>query len=273
MIGYARDDKVRERAKSYACGGVPILGVNIAAVNMDCAVRKIMDWIKKDEKQYVCVTGVHGIMACQSDTQLKAIHNLSGLTVPDGMPLIWIGRIYGFTDIGRVYGPDLMLAICQNSVPLRFSHFLYGGQVGVADDLKKRLENKYPGIRIVGTYTPPFRSLNPEEERELKEKVSDTKPDFFWVGLSTPKQESFMAASLPYLDTKVMIGVGAAFDIHTGRISDAPAWIKKIGMQWMHRLCQEPRRLWKRYLYNNPVFIFKIIQQLLRDRLRRTNKE
>jgi N-acetylglucosaminyldiphosphoundecaprenol N-acetyl-beta-D-mannosaminyltransferase len=115
--------------------------------------------------------------------------------------------------------------------------------------------------------------INPEEEQDLIEKVGELKPEFFWVGLSTPKQERFMGFFLPYLDTKVMIGVGAAFDIHSGRISDAPAWVKTIGMQWMHRLCQEPRRLWKRYLYNNPAFIYKITQQLLRDGLRPRKEE
>ena len=147
------------------------LGVKFSVVNMNIAKETIMGWVHGNEKKYVCVTGVHGVMECQSDIILKRIHNQSGLTVPDGMPMVWLGKIYGFLETGRVYGPDLMLAICQNSVPLGFSHFLYGGQVGVADDLKKRLERKYPGIRIVGTYTPPFRPLKYEEEYELKRRV------------------------------------------------------------------------------------------------------
>jgi N-acetylglucosaminyldiphosphoundecaprenol N-acetyl-beta-D-mannosaminyltransferase len=184
------------------------------------------------------------------------------------MPLVWLGKIYGFSNISRVYGPDLMMELCRRSVPNKLTHFLYGGDTGVAEQLRKRLEKQFPGIRVVGTYTPPFRPLNQEEEQDLEKQVRATRPDLFWVGLSTPKQEYFMATYLPRLEAKVMIGVGAAFDIHTGRARDAPRWVKVIGMQWLHRLCQEPRRLWKRYLYNNPIFIYKITKQLLRDGFR-----
>jgi N-acetylglucosaminyldiphosphoundecaprenol N-acetyl-beta-D-mannosaminyltransferase len=156
-----------------------------------------------------------------------------------------------------------MLEACAESVQSGYTHFLYGGNVGVAEQLKLNLEQRFPGLRVVGTYTPPFRPLNPAEQTELQELVARLKPDIFWVGLSTPKQERFMAEYLPQLSTKVMIGVGAAFDVHTGGIKDAPDWVKKAGLQWFHRLCQEPRRLWRRYLFNNPRFVVRIASQLL----------
>lgn len=244
---------------------VTVLGVGISATNLATAVNEISGWVAQGEKRYVCVTGVHGVMESQKSRELLCIHNQSGLTVPDGMPLVWAGWLYGFSTMDRVYGPDLMLAVCKASLPLNYSHFLYGGDRGVAGSLKERLEHWFPGIRVVGTYTPPFRPLNRQEERELATQVAAVKPDLFWVGLSTPKQERFMAHYLPKLDAKVMLGVGAAFDFHTGRLSDSPDWVKRAGLQWLHRLCLEPRRLWKRYLRNNPSFLVKFGQQVLRD--------
>jgi N-acetylglucosaminyldiphosphoundecaprenol N-acetyl-beta-D-mannosaminyltransferase len=241
---------------------VNVLGVGISATKMPDVVSVVHTWIERDEHYYICITGVHGVMECQKDEDLKHIHNASGLTVADGIPLVWIGQWNGFKSISRVYGPDLMLEVCRMSLSQGYTHFLYGGNVGVAEELQKNLENKFSGIDIVGTYTPPFRPLNEREEEELLEQVGRLKPDLFWVGLSTPKQERFMAEYIHKLDTKVMLGVGAAFDIHAGYAKDAPIFFKKTGMQWFYRLCQEPKRLWRRYLYNNPMFIYNYIKQL-----------
>jgi len=244
---------------------VNVLGIGISITNMPAAVATVEDWIAKGAKNYVCVTGVHGVMEAQKDLQLREIHNNSGMTVPDGMPLVWAGKIYGFKDMGRVYGPDLMMEVCRKSVQRKYTHFLYGGNDGVVPRLKENLEKKFPGISIVGTFTPPFRPLNAKESSDLLGQTARCRPDLFWVGLSTPKQEKFMEQYLPQLDTQVMIGVGAAFDIHAGLFNDAPAWIKTSGMQWLYRLCQDPRRLWKRYLTHNPIFIRKFLQQLFSD--------
>lgn len=241
---------------------VNVLGVGLSATNMPDAVSIINTWIERDKRNYVCVTGVHGVMECQKDKNLRSIQNNSGLTVPDGMPMVWIGRFKGYKNMSRVYGPDLMLEVCKISVVKGYKHFLYGGNIGVAETLRKKLQEKFSGIHIVGTYTPPFRHLNEQEEKDLKELVYKLKPDLFWVGMSTPKQERFMADYIHKLDAKVMIGVGAAFDIHAGLIKDAPKLFKIIGMQWFYRLCQEPKRLWRRYLYNNPVFVCKYLMQL-----------
>jgi N-acetylglucosaminyldiphosphoundecaprenol N-acetyl-beta-D-mannosaminyltransferase len=212
----------------------------------------------------VCVTGVHGVMEAQTDSKLKAILNSSLLTVPDGMPTVWVGRLAGFKNMKRVFGPDLMLELCSRSVHRGYTHFLYGGAPNVAEELKTVLISKFPGIKIVGTHTPPFRPLDDKEFAQLKRQIAELQPDLFWVGLSTPKQERFMASYIDQLDVKIMIGVGAAFDIHTGRLRDAPEWVKLSGLQWLHRLIQEPKRLWKRYLLNNPRFVWLMICQLLR---------
>lgn len=237
--------------------------MDISVTNLANAVSCINDWIERGEPHYVCVTPVHGVMECQRDEELRRIHNNSGLTVPDGMPLVWAGRLQGYSQVGRVFGPDLMLALCQLSVSTGYSHFLYGGDTGVAEELRRRLRRKFPGIKIVGTFTPPFRPLNPAEEEKVIAQVARVKPDIVWVGLGCPKQEHFMGAYLPKLDTKVMLGVGAAFDFHTGRAQDAPRWMKASGLQWLHRLIQDPKRLWKRYLINNPLFAYKFLRQTI----------
>lgn len=244
---------------------VNILGVGISTLTPNLATRFLENYVRSGITGYVCVTGVHGIMESQKDERLRLIINNATLAVPDGMPTVWYGKLQGFHHMQRTYGPDLMLDICKASLSSGHTHFLYGGREGVAEQLKRALEERFPGIRIVGTYTPPFRPLEQQEEQELVDMVESLKPDYFWVGLSTPKQEKFMAAH-SHLSVGIQIGVGAAFDIHTGNLKDSPPWIKSMGLQWLHRLIQEPRRLWKRYLLNNPVFVCKILLQYLKLR-------
>jgi N-acetylglucosaminyldiphosphoundecaprenol N-acetyl-beta-D-mannosaminyltransferase len=242
---------------------VNVLGVGVHAVNMEQAVNFLLESVARRDKGYVCVTGVHGVMEAQSNPRFRHVLNSSLLTTPDGMPTVWVGKTGGHKDMGRVFGPDLMLNVCRESVGRGFAHFLYGGAPGVAEQLKQNLEARFPGIRIVGIYTPPFRPLSMQEHFELVQQVNSLKPDIVWVGLSTPKQERFMAEYIDCLDTHLMLGVGAAFDLHTGRMKDSPEWVKNAGMQWAHRLVQDPRRLWKRYLVNNPKFLMAITAQLL----------
>lgn len=240
-----------------------VLGVGVHAINMEQAVAAIDQAVRDRRKGYVCVTGVHGVMEAQSDAEFKEILNNSLLTTPDGMPTVWVGRLQGFRHMSRVYGPDLMLEVCRLSEERGYTHFFYGGKEGIAEKLADELRRRYRRLNVVGMNTPPFRPLNPAEEHELQEHVRKTRPDFVWVGLSTPKQERFMADHIGALDCTLMLGVGAAFDVHTGVTKDAPQWVKRAGLQWLHRLLQEPSRLWKRYLINNPKFIFKISLQLL----------
>jgi N-acetylglucosaminyldiphosphoundecaprenol N-acetyl-beta-D-mannosaminyltransferase len=238
-----------------------VLGVGVHAVDLPSAA-DIVEWaVSADCKGYVCVTGVHGVMEAQRNLGFKRILDRAMLVVPDGTPTVWMGRWEGYRRMGRVFGPDLMMEVCRRSVSSGVTHFLYGGNPGVAEQLKRNLEEKHPGIRVVGTFTPPFRPLSSSEKEDLQRRLSRLAPDIVWIGLSTPKQEQFMAENLASLRCKVMIGVGAAFDIHTGHVKDAPQWVKTAGMQWFHRLCQEPSRLWKRYLLNNSGFLYRAFLQ------------
>ena len=233
---------------------VNILGIGVSAISLDEAVHRTEEFLSGDTQGYICVTGVHGIMEAQSDSELRGILNRSFLTTPDGMPTVWLGKASGFKNMTRVYGPDYMVAICGRSSARGYRHFLYGGKPGVAEELRTELMRRFPGIQIVGTYTPPFRPLNPQEEDELKSQLADSQADILWCGLSTPKQERFMALYQERLPVQLMVGVGAAFDLLSGNLSEAPDWMKNSGLQWLYRLIKEPRRLWRRYLGNNPRF-------------------
>jgi N-acetylglucosaminyldiphosphoundecaprenol N-acetyl-beta-D-mannosaminyltransferase len=243
-----------------------VLGVGISVIDLESALRHACVALETKTKGYVCVTGVHGVSEAQEDAGFRSILNNAWLNTPDGMPMVWMGRLQGFRDIGRVYGPDLMLRLCEVSASRGYTHFLYGGRPGVAQELKQRLEKRFPGLNIVGTWTPPFRPLTAKEEAELRSHVGSLKPDIFWVGLSTPKQERFMASHWHGLDSTLFIGVGAAFDFHTGQVRQAPRWMQRSGLEWFFRLTCEPRRLWKRYLKNNPLFVIRAVSQLARLR-------
>jgi len=239
-----------------------VLGVGVNALNLDLAVAAVAEALDQKLKGYVCVTGVHGVSEAQRDPAFRAILNRSFLTTPDGMPMVWMGRWQGFREMSRVYGPDLMLRVCEVSQARGWTHFLYGGAPGVAEELQRRLEQRFPGLKVVGVHTPPFRPLGADEEQELVRQVGALKPDVFWVGLSTPKQERFMARYGRELDATLFFGVGAAFDIHAGRIRQAPRWMQRSGLEWLFRLACDPGRLWKRYLINNPLFILRALCQL-----------
>jgi N-acetylglucosaminyldiphosphoundecaprenol N-acetyl-beta-D-mannosaminyltransferase len=240
-----------------------VLGVKVSAVNLKAAVDLADRWIQSKKCcGYVCAAGVHGVMEALRDCDLRQALNKAVINVPDGMPMTWIGRIQGLQEMDRVFGPDLMLAMCRLSVERGYRNFLYGGKPGVAELLCESLRKRFPGLRVVGTYTPPFRDLTPEEEKNVLFQVQESQPDILWVGLSTPKQDRFMAQYVDYLRVPLMFGVGAAFDFHTGRIRDCSAWVKRAGLQWLHRLIQDPKHLWKRYLRNNPAFLWHIALQI-----------
>ena len=240
---------------------VNVLGVGISALNLERAFSVMAEAVEQGRKGYISVTGVHGVTEAQDDPEFRRILNGSFLCTPDGMPMVWMSKLAGKREVDRVYGPDLMELICERGVARGWKHFFYGGAPGVADELKAKLQARFPGLQVVGTYTPPFRPLNADEERTLIEQVAQARPDLFWVGLSTPKQERFMAAYLPNLDAKLMIGVGAAFDFHAGKVKQAPRWIQRSGLEWAYRIWQEPRRLWKRYARNNPLFVGRVFLQ------------
>lgn len=241
---------------------VEVLGIPIEPLDMESAVVRVADELEARRKGYVCLIGVHGIMEAQRDSDLARVYDCATLMVPDGTPAVWVGRMQGFHQMQRVAGPDLMLEIFGRAQFAQYTHFLYGGTEGVADQLRESLLMRFPCVRIVGTHTPLFRSLTPEEEESLVARINELKPDIIWVGISTPKQELFMMRFLPFLETTLMFGVGAAFDFHTGRIKDSANWVKRAGLQWLHRLLQDPRRLFWRYFRNNSAFLWHISLQL-----------
>lgn len=248
-----------------------VLGVGISAINMCMATEHIFRGVDVPYSTgYITVTGVHGVIASQSDVELKRIHNRSFLSTPDGMPLVWLGRWNGFSYMDRVYGPDLMLETLRRSEKHGHKHYLFGGAAGVVGTLATKLHSRFPGVNFVGTRTPQFKPWTEHEEEELVMDLIKTKPHFFWVGLSTPKQERFMHDFLYRNSDRIknrshgmlMIGVGAAFDFHARLKKQAPRWIQRSGMEWAFRLSQEPRRLWRRYWQNNTRFIRLIGSQL-----------
>lgn len=239
-----------------------VLGVGVHAADMTAAVRLITKAVTSRTRGYICLTGVHGVMEAQRDPDFRNVLSHAALVLPDGMPTVWMGHLQGLQDMRRVFGPDLMLAVMAHRDLASCSHFLFGGAPGVAHELCIRVKQRLPTVQIAGYYTPPFRPLTTAEELHLSTLLHKARPDIMWIGLSTPKQERFMADYLPQLSTTLMIGVGAAFDFHTGRLKDSPGWVKSLGMQWAHRLLQEPRRLWRRYLYNNSSFILRASLQL-----------
>ncbi|MGB9594201.1 MAG: WecB/TagA/CpsF family glycosyltransferase [Anaerolineae bacterium] len=242
---------------------VNVLGVGVSAINLQQALAIIDDWIARRDPHYVCVSTVHGIMECQRDEAVRRALNSSGLTTPDGMPLVWISRLRGFSHVRRVYGPDLMLAVCERSVVKGYRHYLYGGRPGVAEALKARLERRFPGVQIVGLECPPFEPLTPEQDREAVARINAANPDIVWVGMSTPKQDLWAAEHVGRVNAPVIIAVGAAFDFVSGRKRQAPRWMRNCGLEWLFRLIQEPRRLWRRYLIYNPIFIWLLLGQAL----------
>jgi N-acetylglucosaminyldiphosphoundecaprenol N-acetyl-beta-D-mannosaminyltransferase len=201
-------------------------------------------------------------MACRDDESLRRLVNKSGMNTPDGMPLVWICRLVGHPRTERVYGPDLMLAFCDLSQKEGFTHYLFGGNTGVPEELRDRLLARYPELRVVGTFSPPFGEPSEAEDEQMVQMLNAAHPDVIWVGMSSPKQDRWMAMHRQRLEAPVLIGVGAAFDFHSGRVKQAPRWMQRSGLEWLFRLVQEPQRLWKRYLVYNTRFVLEIACQL-----------
>jgi N-acetylglucosaminyldiphosphoundecaprenol N-acetyl-beta-D-mannosaminyltransferase len=225
------------------------------------AVEQISNWIEQRSRHYISVCTVHTVMEARRDPAMRQALKGASLAAPDGMPLVWLGKWLSGGEVNRVYGPDLMVALSELSVKQGYSHYFYGGSAGVADQLARRLQQRFPGLKVAGAYSPPFRSGISLEEPEIITQINHCQPDIIWVGLGTPKQDLWMAAHRGLLQAPVLIGVGAAFDFHTGRVPQAPPWMQRSGLEWLFRLWQEPRRLWYRYLVYNPLFILLILAQ------------
>lgn len=253
----AKDGAPRFAARNAS--GLPatrILGVPVSRVDLESAVRTIVAWCGNRQAHYVCVRDVHGIMRSRENPDLMALHDDAGMVTPDGMPLVWLARWRGHSEVDRACGADLVDALCRASVAHGLRHYFYGGKPGVAERLAATLASRHPGLLVAGTDTPPFRPLTAEEDEAATAAINRAAPHIVWVGLSTPTQEFWMRDHVGRIPGAVLIGVGAAFDFHTGDVKRAPRWMQRSGLEWLHRLFSEPRRLWRRYLVLAPQFVW-----------------
>jgi len=237
---------------------IDILGVPVTLTSLPEAVRMIAGWCENRESRFVCTRDVHGIMLAQEDPRLLAIHRQADMVTPDGMPLVWVAKKRGFSAVSRVCGADLVEALCDVSQKPQLRHFFFGGKPGVAERMAAALANRFPGLSIAGCETPPFRAMTDDEDEATVSKIAATHPHIVWVGLSTPKQEYWMAQHVGRIPGATLIGVGAAFDFMAGEVKRAPVWMQRNGLEWLHRLLSEPRRLWRRYLVLAPMFLIRL---------------
>jgi N-acetylglucosaminyldiphosphoundecaprenol N-acetyl-beta-D-mannosaminyltransferase len=246
---------------------IPVLDVPLALTDYERALDWIDAAVAAGAREYVCVAAVHTVMESREDAELRAAVDGAAFTVPDGQPLAWALRALGHDIDDRVYGPELMARACARAARTGQRHYLYGGRDQSAlFKLTLRLRQRFPGLRIVGGYAPPFRDLPDEELDGIAADINRARPDVVWVGIGVPKQEKWMAAMRDRLDAPVLVGVGAAFDFHAGLIPQAPTWMQRNGLEWLFRLKQEPRRLWKRYARHNPRFVAGFARQWLSER-------
>ena len=237
---------------------VNVLGVGVSAINMDDALEQIDAWIAAGDRQYVCVCPVHSVMECRRSEEVRGVFNAAGMVTPDGMPLVWLVRAAGHPSADRVYGPDLMLAALGREL---HSHFFYGGGPGVAERLARTMNERFPHLDVVGHDEPPFAPVEQLCTPETAEIINATGASVVWVGMSSPKQDLWMARMRALLTAPVLIAVGAAFDFHTGTVKQAPRWMQRSGLEWLFRLITEPRRLWRRYIVDNPWFLWELALQ------------
>jgi N-acetylglucosaminyldiphosphoundecaprenol N-acetyl-beta-D-mannosaminyltransferase len=244
-----------------------VLGVPLGLIDYERTLKWIDAMAAEREHGYVCVCNVHTVMASQEDPELRSALLGASLNVPDGQPLVWALNALGHSLSDRVYGPELMARACARAASSGQRFYLYGGRNQAAlVQLALNLRQRYPGIRIVGGYSPPHRPLTDEEEAAVIAEINDASPDVVWVGIGVPKQEKWMAKLRPSLDAPLLIGVGAAFDFHAGLVPQAPPWLQRVGLEWAYRLVHEPRRLWRRYLRYNPRFVGAFARQLAEHR-------
>lgn len=239
-----------------------VIGVGISTTTYAEVVDFCRKWIISRRNsptaapaRYICCTSVHGVITARDDAGVREILNAADVATPDGMPLVWALRSFGARYQQRVYGPELMLRLCEDAAIRGHRIFLYGGREDRLRELRARVESRFPALQIVGMYSPPFRPLTPEEDDAIVREIRGSGADLVFVGISTPKQERWMYAHRAALAGLVMIGVGAAFDFHAGRVRQAPPWMQRYGLEWLFRLTMEPARLWRRYLLVTPRFL------------------
>jgi N-acetylglucosaminyldiphosphoundecaprenol N-acetyl-beta-D-mannosaminyltransferase len=245
---------------------VDILGVPLALTDYDEMLGWMSAMITSRSRGYLCACNVHTVMASREDEELRESLLASSLNVPDGQPLVWAINSLGHSLTSRVYGPELMSRACTQAAEEGHRFYLYGGRnQGALVQLALNLRQRNPGVKIVGGYSPPHRELTEEEREAVADEINRSHADVVWVGIGVPKQEKWMAEMRGRLEAPVLIGVGAAFDFHAGLVPQAPSWVQESGLEWAYRLAHEPRRLWKRYLRYNPMFVGAFARQLAEE--------
>ncbi len=236
-----------------------VLGVKVSAVNPELAVQVIRGMVDRREKGYICVAPVSTIVESKKDLRYNDILSGAALVTPDGAPVAWLGRRRGFGHVTRTYGPDLMERLCTTEDGRGLRHFFYGSTPEVCDKLVQRLTKKFPDIIVAGKFAPPYAAVAEIASPDVLAAINSVRPDILWVGLGAPKQDFWLSLNRPFLDVPVMIGIGAAFDFIAGMKPQAPQWMQRYGLEWLFRLCSEPRRLWKRYLVGNTLFVWWVL--------------
>lgn len=248
-----------------------ILGLSFPVIDYQYSLELFQHWIASGQSHQVCIANVHTVVTSRSDADLRAINHQSLMTM-DGLPLVWYARaVHGATIKERVCGPELMLRCLDQGRAHGWTHFFLGGKDEVLTDLVTAMQSRFPGVAIVGWHSPPFRALSTEEDAQLVALINEHQPDFLWVGLGAPKQEKWIAAHLKQVNAPVQIGVGAAFDFHSGHVKRAPLWMQKSGLEWLYRMLQD-RRLIKRYCATNPVFLALFLRDFVAVKLKKLSR-
>lgn len=231
-------------------------------VSHAAAIEKVAELIKFGDGGYVCFSTVHMVMEAYDDAEFAKVVNVADLIVTDGMPIVWMQKLQGKKAASRVRANDLMIKLCAYAGENNLSVGFYGGTQEVIDGILERAKKDHPNLRVAYAFSPPFRALTEEEDARITAEINRAAPDILFMGLGCPKQENWMAAHKEKLKT-VMLGVGASFDFYAGNVKESPEWIGKLGLEWLFRFTQEPKRLWKRYLILNPRFLWLAAMQLL----------
>lgn len=232
-----------------------VIGCRITRANMSSAIRETEARIQSGKGGYICFTNVHASVMGRTDENYLNALNGSFMTLPDGKPLYWVAHTRSLDDVGHVPGPDFMPRFIESTADLGLRHYFFGSTPEVLETLTEKLTENFPGIQIAGSFSPPFRQMSPDETAQVLQRIKDSAPDIVWIGLGAPKQELWMREHWEALKPAILMGVGAAFDFHAGSVRRAPGIYTRLGLEWAYRLCKEPRRLWKRYLVTNTLFI------------------
>lgn len=244
-----------------------LLGVPVAVVNMSSSIQRVRSWVeRRDRGRMVNFCTVHMLVEGVKNPEFTELLQKADMNCPDGMPLVWYGKRKGYGSVQRVCGPEFLPAFCEATADMNLRHYFYGGAEGVSVKAASELQKRFPGMQIAGAYSPPFRDLTPEEEEELVRTINEARPDLIWVCLGCPKQERWIERFRNRLNVPVLLAVGLAVDVAAGNKRRAPVVMSKAGLEWLFRLVQEPKRLWRRYLVYNSIFLYRLLRQELGNR-------